>query len=130
MYKKKCKNHKILIFCEGYVDVAVVAVGDQSFCAFWFLSWEIAGIYETNNEKRLFAVCSKYINDENIKILPKGKYLCANCDELERDKTREKLISIAKNEYLIESKFIVEIIVLTGILKWDYQIQIFVEKNK
>lgn len=75
-------------------------------------------------------MCSKYINDENIKILPKGKYLCANCDELERDKTREKLISIAKNEYLIESKFIVEIIVLIGILKWDYQIQIFVEKNK
>lgn len=51
-------------------------------------------------------------------------------DEFERDKTREKLISIAKNEYLIEPKFIVEIIVLTGILKWDYQIQIFVEKNK
>ena len=75
-------------------------------------------------------MCSKYSNDENIKILPKGKYLCANCDELERDKTREKLISIAKNEYLIEPKFIVEIIVLTGILKWDYQIQIFVEKNK
>lgn len=75
-------------------------------------------------------MCSKYSNDENIKVLPKGKYLCANCDELERDKTREKLISIAKNEYLIESKFIVEIIVLTGILKWDYQIQIFVEKNK
>lgn len=94
------------------------------------MSWEIAGIYETNNEKSLFAVCTKYSNDENIKILPKRKYLCANCDELERDKTREKLISIAKNEYLIEPKFIVEIIVLTGILKWDYQIQIFVEKNK
>ncbi len=94
------------------------------------MSWEIAGIYETNNEKSLFAVCTKYSNNENIKVLPKGKYLCANCDELERDKTREKLISIAKNEYLIESKFIVEIIVLTGILKWDYQIQIFVEKNK
>ena len=75
-------------------------------------------------------MCSKYSNNENIKILPKGKYLCANCGELERDKTREKLISIAKNEYLIEPKFIVEIIVLTGILKWDYQIQIFVEKNK
>lgn len=75
-------------------------------------------------------MCTKYSNNENIKILPKGKYLCANCGELERDKTREKLISIAKNEYLIESKFIVEIIVLTGILKWDYQIQIFVEKNK
>ena len=75
-------------------------------------------------------MCTKYSNNENIKILPKGKYLCANCGELERDKTREKLISIAKNEYLIEPKFIVEIIVLTGILKWDYQIQIFVEKNK
>ena len=94
------------------------------------MSWDIAGIYETNNEKSLFAVCTKYSNNENIKILPKGKYLCANCGELERDKTREKLISIAKNEYLIEPKFIVEIIVLTGILKWDYQIQIFVEKNK
>ena len=90
------------------------------------MSWDIAGIYETNNEKSLFAVCTKYSNNENIKVLPKGKYLCANCGELERDKTREKLISIAKNEYLIEPKFIVEIIVLTGILKWDYQIQIFV----
>ena len=94
------------------------------------MSWEIAGIYETNNETRLFAVCTKYSNNENIKVLPKGKYLCANCGELERDKTREKLISIAKNEYLIEPKFIVEIIVLTGILKRDYQIQIVVEKHK
>lgn len=75
-------------------------------------------------------MCTKYSNNENIKVLPKGKYLCANCDDLERDKTRKKLISIAKNEYLIEPKFITEIIVLTGILKWDYQIQIFVEKNK
>ena len=94
------------------------------------MSWEIAGIYETNNEKSLFAVCTKYSNNKNIKVLPKGKYLCANCDELERDKTREKLISIAKNEYLIEPKFIVEIIVLTGILKWDYQIQIYIGKDK
>lgn len=88
---------------------------------------DIAGIYETNNEKRLFAVCTKYSDDENIKVLPEGKYLCADCSNSNREETRAKLIEIAKKEYLIEPKFIVEIIVLTGILKWNYQIQIYLD---
>lgn len=89
---------------------------------------DIAGIYETKDTKNLFAVCIKYGEDKNLKVLPEGKYLCENCTDSNREETQNKLINIAKTEYSIEPLFIVEIIVLTGILKWNYQIQIYLGK--
>lgn len=42
---------------------------------------------------------------------------------------REKLCYIAKEEYGINPEFIVEIVVLSGILQWNYQIQILIENE-
>ena len=39
---------------------------------------DIAGIYTENGIKRLFAVCTRYVNIAGLKVLPKGKYLCAH----------------------------------------------------
>lgn len=90
---------------------------------------DIAGIYETKEDSRLFAVCIKYKEDENLKILPKGKYLCVDCTEENRAVMREKLCNIAKEEYGVNPDFIVEIVVLSGILQWNYQIQILIENE-
>lgn len=90
---------------------------------------DIAGIYETKEDSRLFAVSIKYKDDENLKVLPKGKYLCADCTDENRDVMKEKLLNMAKEELNINPEYIIEIIVLSGILQWNYQIQIPIENN-
>ena len=42
---------------------------------------DMAGIYTENGVSRLFAVCTRYAEIEGLKVLPGGKYLCANCTE-------------------------------------------------
>ena len=40
---------------------------------------------------------------------------------------REKLCNIAKEEYGVNPDFIVEIVVLSGILQWNYEVQVYIE---
>lgn len=83
-----------------------------------------AGIYECKGVSRLFAVCTKYRKIEGIKILPAGNYLCADCTEENRSSVFRKLLASAQSEYNAAPKFSVQLIVLSGILQWSYQIQI------
>lgn len=87
---------------------------------------DLAGIYQTNERSNLFAVCTKYKQDKNLKVLPKGKYLCANCTEQTKNKVTNTLFEIAKNEYNTAPKFCLSIIILSGILQWNYQIQVLI----
>lgn len=91
---------------------------------------DLAGIYTENERRGLFAVCTNYVDTEGLKVLPKGKYLCANCNEENREQTVCELLNIAKTKYGIEPAFTVQIIVISGILKWNYQIQIPLNINK
>ena len=90
---------------------------------------DIAGVYRSGDYSRLFAICSKYMEVDNLKTSPKGQYLCANCTETDREKTIEKLSNIAKEKYLVKPQCVIELIVLSGILHWDYQIQIYIGDN-
>lgn len=83
-----------------------------------------AGIYTENGSQRLFAVCIRYGDTEGLKILPAGKYLCADCTGESREQTLCELARIAKTEYGTEPLFTVQIIVVSGILNWNYEIQI------
>ncbi len=85
---------------------------------------DLAGVIEENGKTKMFAVCTKYKNHPNLRTLPKGKYLCENCTEENREKTLKKLLSIAKNQYNKAPQFTIQIVVLTGILQWNYQIQV------
>lgn len=85
-----------------------------------------AGIYEQNGQSHLFAVCIKYAQTDALKILPQGKYLCADCTEENRGRVMEKLLATAKREYDAVPEFSIQMIVLSGILQWNYQIQIFI----
>lgn len=86
-----------------------------------------AGIYTDDTTTRLFAVCTHYSNGvDGLKTLPAGKYLCLNCNEADKDAAIQKLDCLAKKEYGISPAFSIQMIVLSGILQWNYQIQIFV----
>lgn len=87
---------------------------------------DLAGIYSDDKITRLFALCTRYTDTKGIKILPKGKYLCTNCKEDEREEMIRKLMQTAKTEYGVEHSFNVQIIVISGILHWNYEIQVYI----
>lgn len=85
---------------------------------------DLAGIYIENGCTRLFAVCTRYEPIDGLKRLPKGKYLCASCAGENRQRVLDVLIDQVKTEYGLEPKFTIQLIVVSGILHWTYQIQV------
>lgn len=88
---------------------------------------DLAGIYTENGITRLFAVCVRYVDMDGLKVLPKGRYLCANCTEENRKQTLEELVHIAQTKYGVEPTFTVQLIVVSGILHWNYEVQVYIE---
>lgn len=91
-----------------------------------FFFEDLAGIYTENGVSRLFAVCIRYVEIDGLKVLPKGKYLCASCTEENRKSTLDELIDKAKTEYDVNPQFTVQLIVVSGILQWNYEVQVYV----
>lgn len=87
---------------------------------------DLAGVYEQDGQTRLFAQCLKYTQVKGLKKLPQGNYLCADCTEQNYRQTTEKLFETAKNRYNTVPEYTLRFIVLSGILQWNYQIQIFI----
>lgn len=85
---------------------------------------DTAGIYTENGESRMFAVCSRYAETDGLKVLPKGKYLCAGCTEENKEQVLSELIHISRTEYGIEPEFTVRMILVSGILQWNYEAQV------
>ena len=77
---------------------------------------DLAGIYTENGLSRLFAVCIRYAETDGLKILPKGKYLCADCTEENREQVLSEVIRISRTKYGVEPTFTVQLIVVSGIL--------------
>lgn len=86
---------------------------------------DLAGIYTKDGKSSLFAVCTKYPCKKDLTVLPAGTYICANCSEKAKEDVLNKLLDTIKQKYGKEPEFIVQIVVVTGILQWDYQIQLF-----
>lgn len=85
-----------------------------------------AGIYTDDDQSRLFVLCKKYKQIEGLKCLPQGKYLCADCTEENRQEVTKQLIETAQKEYKASPAFVLHLIVISGILQWNYQAQIFI----
>lgn len=86
---------------------------------------DLAGIYTEDGISRLFAVCIRHADIKGLKILPAGKYLCSNCTEENRKNILDQLIQTAKEKYSVKPKFTIQQIVVSGILQWNYQTQIY-----
>ncbi len=86
---------------------------------------DLAGIYTEDGVSRLFAICIRYANISELKTLPSGNYLCIDCTEENRAEKLNELMQIAKQKYGVEPHFTVQQIVVSGILQWNYQAQVF-----
>lgn len=75
---------------------------------------------------RLFAICTQYQQVEGLKTLPAGRYLCANCAEEAREQTLQELLRLAQAQYGAHPTFTVQLIVVSGILHWNYEVQVYV----
>ncbi len=89
---------------------------------------DLAGIYSENNYSKLFAVCVRHVNIDGLKVLPKGAYLCAVCNEENRDQVLSEIIHVARTKYGVEPTFTVQLIVVSGILHWNYEVQVYIDK--
>ena len=87
---------------------------------------DMAGIYTENGTSRLFALCVRHGETDGLKRLPEGKYLCAGCTEADRESTLEELMDKARTEYGASPQFTVQLIVVSGILQWTYEAQVFI----
>ncbi len=86
---------------------------------------DLAGIYTEKGLSRLFAVCVRYAQIGGLKRLPKGKYLCASCTEENRKSTLTGLLDTVKADYGVDPQFTVQLIVVSGILQWNYEAQVY-----
>lgn len=90
---------------------------------------DLAGIYTENGVTRLFAVCIHSVEIDGLKVLPKGKYLCVTCTEENREQMLRELVHIAQTKYGVEPAFTVQLIVVSGILKWNYEMQVCIDRS-
>ena len=68
----------------------------------------------------------QYTAIDGIKRLPGGDYLSLSCNEENREETIQNLMHIAREEYKTEPPFYVQLIIITGILQWNYEIQVYI----
>ena len=106
-------------YLSHFYDKVTPALKDQFFFE------DLAGVYTENGISRLFAVCVRYTEIDGLKTLPEGTYLCANCTEENREETLRGLIDTTRIEYGAEPAFTVQLIVVSGILQWNYEVQVF-----
>lgn len=89
---------------------------------------DLAGIYTEKGMTKLFAVCTRYTKIDGLKVLPKGKYLCADCTEENREQVLNEVVRTAQTQYGIEPMFTLQLIVVSGILHWNYEVQVYIGK--
>ena len=89
---------------------------------------DLAGIYTENEMTKLFAVCTRYTKTHGLKVLPKGKYLCSDCTEDNREQILTAVVHIAQTQYKVKPRFTLQLIVVSGILHWNYEVQVYIGK--
>lgn len=77
----------------------------------------------------MFAVCIRFADIEGLKKLPEGWYLCAEASEEDRERILEQSLQMARDTYHAHPSFFIQLIVVSGILQWKYQIQIYLGKK-
>ena len=107
-------------FHDYFYDQMAESIRDQ------IIFENTAGILTKGTETCLFAVCKQYAERTHISFLPKGTYLCCYCSEENREQGLKDLIQKAKETGCTEIAFTVQEIVFTGLIHWDYELQILI----
>ena len=69
--------------------------------------------------------CIRHGEAQSLLTLPAGAYLCADCTEENRGAVVDGLMRTARQAYGAEPEFTVQLIVVSGILQWNYQAQVY-----
>lgn len=103
---------------------------------------DAAGIFAENGRERLFAVCTRFAPTAGLRTLPAGRYLCAVCGEDAIPEMRRALrarahklaqegaagaqtAGAAATAAAGAPAWEVRMVVLTGILLWKYELQVY-----
>lgn len=87
---------------------------------------DMAGIYHSGGEAHLFAVCTRFSPRPDLIALPAGDYLCVDCTEADRHGALAQLQRTAAEQYGAHTGFALELVVVSGILQWNYQAQVYI----
>jgi MerR family transcriptional activator of bmr gene len=74
---------------------------------------------------RLFAICTRFPDKDGLAVLPAGEYLCAHCTEEERAEVAGQAVEAARKQYGAKVQDVVQMILISGILQWTYEVQVF-----
>ena len=84
---------------------------------------EDRGVYEADGQRNMFAICERYEPTDGLRVLPAGTYLCADCTEDTRESAKAELLHAAKERGLSPA-FVLHVVVLSGITRWFYRLQV------
>lgn len=89
---------------------------------------DVAGFVDNGGERRLCAVCERYdAASPQIRLLSAGEYLCCYCTDETMDAARELLAAELRSRGRDFPASYVTFVRIIGLLKWDYEMQIFSE---
>lgn len=94
-----------------------------------FVFEDSAGIFSADGLTRLFAVCLEYPEDsfiDGLLTLPGGTYFCQDCPKEKRSQFLPVFLNNAKKKFDLKPSFVIQKIVISGILHWDYQFQVLI----
>lgn len=89
---------------------------------------DIAGIYEKEDNTALFVVCTSYSKVPGLMSLPQGRYLCAECSDDNYKQVLKNLSDYSESAFGIKPDFSIRIVNITGILQWNYELQLYIGK--
>ena len=87
---------------------------------------DVAGVYREGSSARYCAVCTRHGELEGLKTLPAGTYLCVECAEEDRHDALARLLEAAWDTYQVRPEFSLQLVVVSGILQWTYELQVYV----
>lgn len=90
-----------------------------------FIFEDLAGLYEENDQCAMFVLCSKWASNPDLRSLPSGTYLCLNCSRKDWEHAKLALMEEAVNRSGQSPSVIITEIILSGILHWSYEIQVY-----
>jgi len=99
----------------------------QQRCRFAFE--DVAGVYTQDGVSRLFVQCLRWEQNELLRELPAGRYLCLDCTEEQCEAAMAEMQSAACRYGCPDPRFILRQVMVAGVLAWTYQLQICLEAS-
>ena len=80
---------------------------------------------------RLFSICRRCSPLEpEVRTLPSSRYLIRSCPRDKLEEASNELLRVAREEYQSSPDFLVQSVVFTGISRWDYRLEVPLDRSR